>query len=46
MFDCGIPGIMLGRVLERGWRGERYQHKTDDNGETGDLNSSVSHWIE
>ena len=46
MFGCGIPGIILEGVLERGYGGGKYQHKTDNNGETGDLNGSVSHWIE
>ena len=37
---------MLEGVLERGQRRGRYQHKTDDNGETGDLDGRLSQLVE
>ena len=37
---------MLERGVEWGWEGGRYQHETDDNGETGDLDDRLSEAIE
>ena len=37
---------MLEGGSERGWGRGKYQHKTDNNGETGDLDGRISQLIE